>query len=66
MDVFLASRVSTLIVHGDRDGAVSYPIAAEAAVDSVAYGCRVRFVGAEDEAIMVTVDWLVDQAGAAS
>ncbi|RJO77669.1 alpha/beta fold hydrolase [Nocardia panacis] len=74
LDVFLASRVSTLIVHGDRDGAVSYPIAAEAAwkrpstllhtVVGSDHGFDSR--EREDEAITVTVDWLVDQACAAS
>jgi alpha-beta hydrolase superfamily lysophospholipase len=68
-DELLASRVPTLIVHGDRDTAVSYAVAADVArtrTDTVlhtvvgsdhGFDSRER----EDEAIAVTVDWLVAQ-----
>ncbi|WP_024802881.1 alpha/beta hydrolase [Nocardia sp. BMG51109] len=70
LGAFLASHVPTLIVHGDQDAAVSYPIAAEAARKRP--GTRLHtVVGSdhgfdsrerEDEAITVTVDWLVEQS----
>ncbi|PPJ04104.1 alpha/beta hydrolase [Nocardia nova] len=68
-DEFLTARVPVLVVHGDRDAAVSYSIAAEAAKgrpDTVLH----TVVGSdhgfdsrdrEDEAISVTVTWLVAQ-----
>lgn len=66
LDCFLESRVPGLLVHGDRDGAVSYEIARSSAV---ARGhCDVHTVAGsdhgfdtrerEDEAITATVDWL--------
>ncbi|WP_054813437.1 alpha/beta hydrolase [Nocardia arizonensis] len=67
---FLDSTVPSLVVHGDRDTAVSYEIAAEAAqarphtmlhtvVDSDhGFDSRER----EDEAITTTVEWLVEQS----
>lgn len=70
LDYFLASRVPTLIVHGDHDAAVSYEIAAGAAtirsdttLHTIAgsdhgFDSRER----EDEAIGATVRWLVEQA----
>lgn len=67
---FLDSTVPSLVVHGDRDTAVSYDIAATAArtrPDTLlhtvvgsdhGFDSRER----EDEAIATTVDWLVEQA----
>ncbi|MCM6774498.1 alpha/beta fold hydrolase [Nocardia sp. CDC159] len=69
-DAFGTSRVPALVVHGDRDSSVSYSIAAEAVrtrpearLHTVA-GSDHGFDGREreDEAIGVTVDWLVDQS----
>lgn len=69
---FMASTVPALVVHGDRDGAVSYEIARSSAAErpncdfyTVAgsdhgFDTRAR----EDEAIATTVDWLT--AGAAA
>ncbi|GAB2694879.1 alpha/beta fold hydrolase [Nocardia thraciensis] len=69
-DYFPSSQVPALIVHGDQDGAVSYPIAAEAAWKRP--GTRLHtVVGSdhgfdsrerEDEAIAVTAGWLVEQS----
>ncbi|MFI7189993.1 alpha/beta hydrolase [Nocardia nova] len=71
---FLAAGVPALVVHGDRDTAVSYPIAAgvaRARADTVlhtvvgsdhGFDSRER----EDEAISVTVDWLVGPAQSVS
>lgn len=66
---FLASAVPALIVHGDRDSAVSYEIAAETArarqvttlhtVVGSDHGFDSR--EREDEAIGMTVDWLAEQ-----
>lgn len=66
LDGFLVSRVPTLIVHGDRDTAVSYDIARQVA--SARPGCDFHTVSGsdhgfdsrerEDEAITATVDWL--------
>src|SRR5205085_889989 len=67
---FLASRVPTLLVHGDRDTAVSYGIAAEAVQrrpdtqlhtvvgSDHGFDSRER----EDEAISVTVNWFIEQS----
>ncbi|WP_019928566.1 alpha/beta hydrolase [Nocardia sp. BMG111209] len=67
---FLASSVPALIVHGDKDSAVSYPIAADAAgrrekvllhtISGSDHGFDSR--EREDEAISVTTDWLVEQS----
>ncbi|WP_067904121.1 alpha/beta hydrolase [Nocardia vaccinii] len=66
LEEFLAAEVPALIVHGDQDTAVSYPIAAEAVAvrpDTVlhtvvgsdhGFDSRER----ENEAISVTVNWL--------
>lgn len=74
VDEFLAASVPALIVHGDRDAAVSYSIAAEAAkgrpdtlLHTVAgsdhgFDSRDR----EDEAISVTATWLIAQTPPAS
>lgn len=61
------SRVPALIVHGDQDGYVSYDIAREAA--TTREGCDFHTIKGtdhgfdsrerEDEAIAVTVDWLL-------
>lgn len=68
----LVSGVETLIVHGDRDTAVSYDIAADVAqrrphttLHTVA-GSDHGFDGRakEDEAIEATVRWLVEQSSA--
>lgn len=66
---FVASSVPALVVHGDRDTAVSYEIALDAA--AARGNCDVHtVVGSdhgfdsrerEDEAIGVTVDWLARQ-----
>ncbi len=70
VEEFLGAGVPALVVHGDRDAAVSYPIAARAAnvrADTVlhtvvgsdhGFDSRER----EDEAISVTVSWLAGQA----
>lgn len=74
LERFLSSAVPTLVVHGDRDTAVSYDIAADAArarpateLYTVA-GSDHGFDSPEreDEAIAVTVDWLVEQPSVAS
>ncbi|WP_328397950.1 alpha/beta hydrolase [Nocardia sp. NBC_00416] len=72
LDCFLESAVPALIVHGDRDTAVSYDIAVEAA--RVRPGTELRTIAGsdhgfdsrerEDEAIAVTVDWLEQSARA--
>lgn len=72
LDDLLASSVNTLIVHGDRDSAVSYEISAEVArtrphtslytVSNSDHGFDSR--EREDEAITATVDWLVEQSTA--
>lgn len=68
---FVASTVPALVVHGDRDNYVSYDIALAAA--SASESCTFYTVVAsdhgfdsrerEDEAIAVTVDWLVNEHG---
>lgn len=68
LEQFAKSRVPALVVHGDRDSAVSYDIARAAAQ---ARGCDLHTVAGsdhgfdsrerEDEAIAVTVSWLIDQ-----
>lgn len=68
-DYFAAGSVPSLVVHGDRDTAVSYETARQAAVSRP--GCVFHTVAGsdhgfdsrerEDEAIDVTVDWLTDQ-----
>lgn len=71
---FLDSTVPSLIVHGDRDTAVSYKVSARAATSrpnttlhTIAgsdhgFDSRER----EDQAISETVDWLIDQVVPAS
>jgi alpha-beta hydrolase superfamily lysophospholipase len=71
---FLDSTVPSLIVHGDRDTAVSYEISARAALSrpnttlrTIAgsdhgFDSRAR----EDQAISETVDWLIGQVAPAS
>ncbi|MGH3824287.1 MAG: alpha/beta hydrolase family protein [Pseudonocardiaceae bacterium] len=66
---FVASTVPALVVHGDRDSYVSYDIAFAAA--SASRNCTFHTVAAsdhgfdsrerEDEAITVTVDWLLNE-----
>jgi len=68
LEQFIRSRVPAMIVHGDRDSVVSYEVAREAAQ---ARGCDLHtVVGSdhgfdsrerEDEAIAVTVSWLIRQ-----
>ncbi|MFI9509071.1 alpha/beta hydrolase [Nocardia sp. NPDC052566] len=70
LDDFLANPVPTLVVHGDNDSAVSYDIAVNAARNRAdttlhtvvgsdhGFDSRDR----EDEAITVTVDWLIEQS----
>ena len=67
LDYLLASTVPALVVHGDRDSAVSYDIARQAAAARPAtdfhtvrgsdhgFDTRER----EDEAVAVTLEWLV-------
>ncbi|MFI8974197.1 alpha/beta hydrolase [Nocardia asteroides] len=74
LDYFVNSKVRTLIVHGDRDSAVSYEIAAEAAtsrsdtdlhtVVGSDHGFDSR--GREDEAIGATVSWLIQESAPAA
>ena len=74
IEKFLAAGVPALVVHGDQDAAVSYPIAAEVArvrahtaLHTVAgsdHGFDSR--ECEDEAISVTVDWLTEQSSPVS
>jgi len=66
-DHFARSRVPALVIHGDRDGSVSYEIARKAAMERPetefytvpgsdhGFDSRER----EDEAITQTVDWLL-------
>ncbi len=71
LERFIESRVPALVVHGDRDSAVSYDIALAAA--QARGGCEFHtVVGSdhgfdtrerEDEAIAVTVSWLSRQYG---
>lgn len=66
---FVASTVPALVVHGDRDSYVSYDIARAAA--AARRNCTFHTVAAsdhgfdsrerEDEAIAVTVDWLINK-----
>lgn len=66
-EAFLASKIPALVIHGNRDSYVSYDIAREAAtvrartdfhtVEGSGHGFDSR--EREDEAINVTVDWLV-------
>jgi pimeloyl-ACP methyl ester carboxylesterase len=66
VDHFVDSDVPSLVVHGDRDSYVSYEVAKQAAarqggaefhtVEGSDHGFDTR--EHEDEAIMVTVDWL--------
>lgn len=70
VDYFVASGVPGLVVHGDRDGAVSYEIARSSAIarghcdfytvsgSDHGFDTRER----EDEAITATVDWLTANA----
>ncbi|MEU7765006.1 alpha/beta fold hydrolase [Nocardia sp. NPDC049190] len=74
LDHFVASKIRSLIVHGDQDSAVSYEIAADAArsrpdtdlhtVVGSDHGFDSR--EREDEAIHATVDWLVEQSAPGS
>lgn len=67
LDYLVASTVPTLVVHGDRDSAVSYEIAQHAAaakpntefhtVQGSDHGFDTR--EREDEAVTVTADWLI-------
>ncbi|MGH3843113.1 MAG: alpha/beta hydrolase family protein [Pseudonocardiaceae bacterium] len=67
LERFTRSQVPALVVHGDRDSAVSYDVAYAAAQ---ARGCDFHTVGGSDhgfesrecehEAIAVTVSWLID------
>ena len=67
----VANSVPTLVVHGDRDSAVSYEIAQQAAaakpntelhtVRGSDHGFDTR--QREDEAVAVTVAWLIDNDG---
>ncbi|MGV9334787.1 alpha/beta hydrolase [Nocardia sp. NPDC003726] len=74
LDLFLESTVPSLIVHGDRDSAVSYDIAAGAARSRqnttlhTVFGSDHGFDSRqrEDEAITTTVEWLVDQSASES
>lgn len=71
MDYMLASEVPTLVVHGDRDSAVSFEIAQEAAAakpntefhtvvgSDHGFDSRER----EDEAVEVTTSWLTRGEG---
>jgi alpha-beta hydrolase superfamily lysophospholipase len=67
----VASPVPALVVHGDRDSAVSYEIAREAAAarpDTDFYTVRGSDHGfdtreGEDEAVMVTAEWLTNNDG---
>lgn len=68
LEEFARSRVPALVVHGDRDSAVSYDVARAAAQ---ARGCDFHTITGsdhgfdsrerEDEAIGVTVSWLIHQ-----
>lgn len=66
---FVRSRVRTLVVHGDRDSYVSYAIARAAATEQGAadfhtvHGSDHGFDSAEreEEAVSVTVEWLVQR-----
>ncbi|MBF6333204.1 alpha/beta fold hydrolase [Nocardia transvalensis] len=70
LEEFVASRVPALVVHGDRNSSVSYSVAADAV--RVRPGTQLHTVAGsdhgfdgrerEDEAIAVTVDWLVEQS----
>ncbi len=70
LDHFTRSLVPALVVHGDRDSAVSYDVACAAAH---ARGCDFHTVAGsdhgfdsrerEDEAIAVTMSWLIHQHG---
>ncbi|MCK2237411.1 alpha/beta fold hydrolase [Crossiella sp. S99.2] len=68
---FVASSVPSLVVHGDRDSAVSYDIARQAAAAKPSCAFH-TVVGSdhgfdsrerEDEAITVTVNWLTGNGG---
>ncbi|WP_246271939.1 alpha/beta hydrolase [Amycolatopsis acididurans] len=69
-DYFVASSVPGLVVHGDRDSAVSYEIARSSAaarrncdfytVSGSDHGFDTR--AREDEAIEVSIDWLTSNA----
>jgi alpha-beta hydrolase superfamily lysophospholipase len=71
LDFLMAAAVPTLVVHGDRDSAVSYEIAREAAfarpdtdfrtVAGSDHGFDTR--EREDEAVAVTERWLVGDGG---
>ncbi|WP_020499987.1 alpha/beta hydrolase [Sciscionella marina] len=71
-DEFTRSRVASLVVHGDRDTAVSYEIAKTAAAEKS--GCQFHTVTGsdhgfdtrahEDEAIAATIAWLTEKSSA--
>ncbi|WP_236787924.1 alpha/beta hydrolase [Amycolatopsis sp. GM8] len=73
LNSLLASAVPAIIVHGDRDSAVSYEIAQQAAevkpntefctVSGSDHGFDTR--AREDEAVQVTVNWLTTDEGPA-
>lgn len=68
-EMFVNSQVRALVVHGDRDTAVSYEVAADAVAKR--QGTQLHTVvgsdhgfdsrAREDEAITVTVDWLTGE-----
>lgn len=70
LERFVRSRVPALVVHGGRDSAVSYDVARAAAQ---ACGCDFHTIAGSDhgfdnrerenEAIAVTVSWLIRQHG---
>ena len=74
IEEFLAHKVPALVVHGDRDAAVSYRIASESVQvrgDSVLHTVAGSDHGfdsreCEDEAISVTVNWLTEQSSPVS
>ncbi|MBF6339797.1 alpha/beta hydrolase [Nocardia abscessus] len=72
LDDFLASRIPTLIVHGDQDTAVAYRISTDTAparpdttlhtISGSDHGFDSR--EREDKAIAATIDWLIGESAA--
>jgi pimeloyl-ACP methyl ester carboxylesterase len=72
LNYLVASRVPALVVHGDQDSAVSYEISRQAAsarlntdfhtVRGSDHGFDTR--EREDEAVAVTLNWLINKDGA--